>query len=50
MPLLSPIITLIIYRYARYIRGRYTVLDLAYDLGLFEDLREEVLVHSEANS
>jgi len=34
------------YYYARYIRGRYTVLDLAYDLGLLEDLRDEVLADS----
>jgi len=34
------------FRYARYIRGRYTVLDLAYDLGLLEELQDEVLSNS----
>ena len=29
--------------HAREIRGRYTVLDLAFDLGMLEDLRDEVI-------
>jgi len=31
------------YRWARYMRSRYTILDLAADLGVLEDTSEEVL-------
>lgn len=34
------------FRYARYIRARYTVLDLASDLGLLEELQNEVFAAS----
>ena len=34
------------FHYARHIRARYTVLDLAYNLGLLEELRDEVLTAS----
>ncbi len=35
------------YRFARRFRDRYTVLDLAYDLGLLDELRDEVLATAE---